>query len=121
MSDIDNSILNTVKRGLMGVTDNYEAFDEIIILHINTVFSVLEQVGVGPEGGYSISGEEETWADYLGANEQMLELVKNFMLNRVKLAFDPPSSSFVLSSLEKQTEELIWRIKVKMDTINATT
>lgn len=117
MSDI--SILNSVKKGLMGVTENYEAFDDILLMHINSTFSILEQIGVGPDGGYSIEGEDETWGDYLGENETMLELVKNFMINKVKLSFDPPSSSFVLTSLEKQTSELEWRIRVKMDSINA--
>lgn len=117
---MSESILTSVKKALMGVTEDYKAFDDQLILHINGVFSTLNQLGVGPKNGYIISSDEETWSDYLGENENLLAFVKPYMVNKVKLAFDPPSSSFVLNSLEKQTEELTWRIRVMVDSINNT-
>jgi hypothetical protein len=115
---MSESILTSVKKALTGVTEDYEAFDDQLMLYINGTFSILNQLGVGPDKGYQISTGEETWADYLGENETMLALVKPFVVNSVKLAFDPPSSSFVLSSLERQNEVLTWRIRVMIDTIN---
>ena len=115
---MSESILLSVKKALTGVTEDYEAFDDQLILHINGTFATLNQLGVGPDNGYMIASDEETWSDYLGENETLLAFVKPYMVNKVKLAFDPPSSSFVLSSLEKQNEELTWRIRVMVDTIN---
>lgn len=114
---MSESILTSVKKALMGAPEEYTAFDDQIILHINGTFATLNQLGVGPEEGYMISSEEETWSDYLGENETLLAFVKPYMVDKVKLAFDPPSSSFVLSSLEKQVDELTWRIRVMVDTI----
>lgn len=114
---MDESILTSVKMALMGVTEDYTAFDPQIILNINSVFPTLHQLGVGPEEGFSISDASSKWSDFLGENETLLQFVKLFIVNKVKLSFDPPSSSFVLSALETQTKELEWRIAVMVDHI----
>jgi len=114
---MDESILTSVKMALMGVTEDYTAFDPQIILNINSVFPTLQQLGVGPEEGFSIADSSSKWSDYLGENETLLQSVKLFVVNKVKLSFDPPSSSFVLSALETQTKELEWRIAVMVDHI----
>lgn len=113
---MENSILTSVKKSLMGVTEDDTAFDDQILLHINNVFPTLHQLGVGPTEGFSISGKEETWDDFV-TDKLLQNFVKGYVVNKVKLAFDPPASSFVLSSLEKQTEELTWRINVRVDEI----
>lgn len=112
---MEESILTSVKMALMGVTEDYTAFDPQIILNINSVFTTLWQLGVGPGNGFSINDATTKWSDYLSDNEELLQFVKLFVVNRVKLSFDPPSSSFVLSALETQTKELEWRISIMVD------
>ena len=112
-----DSILTSVKK-LLGIAEEYKQFDPDIIMFINSAFSVLTQLGVGSEDGYSIISDEETWDDYLSANEieaGQLEMVKTYVYLKTRVAFDPPSSSFVLDAFNKQVSELEWRINVAVD------
>ena len=112
-----NGILVSVKK-LLGISDEYKQFDQDIIMFINSAFSVLTQLGVGSEEGYSITGNDETWDDYLAYNEidsGKLEMVKTYVYLKTRVAFDPPSSSFVLDAFNKQISELEWRINVVVD------
>lgn len=111
------SILTSIKK-LLGITEEYKQFDPDIIMFINSAFSVLTQLGVGSEDGYSIKSDEETWDDYLAYNELeagQLEMVKTYVYLKVRVSFDPPSSSFVLDVFNKQISELEWRINVVVD------
>lgn len=103
-----DSILTSVKKSL-GIDSSYTHFDTDIILSINTVLSILSQLGVGPEQGYSITSDIEKWSDFLGARKD-LESVKTFVYMKVKLIFDPPSNSFLIDSINKILSELEWRI-----------
>lgn len=108
------SILTTIKKAL-GIDEAVTAFDSDIIMHINSVFMTLDQLGVGPvEGGFYITDDTVLWTDFLGESRQ-LEAVKSYMLFKVRLMFDPPSSSFVVSSMERQIEQLEWRLNVQVD------
>ena len=109
-----DSILQTL-RAMLGpsVSDAYTAFDTELIAHINTVLMILYQVGIGQKG-FRITGETETWGDFLGTATN-LEAVKSFVYLRVKMLFDPPSSSFVLESMKTSAEELLWRLNVEVD------
>ncbi len=112
-----DSILTSIKK-LLGITEEYKQFDPDVIMFINSAFSVLTQLGVGSEDGYSIKSDEETWDDYLLANEiesGQLEMVKTYVYLKTRVAFDPPSSSFVLDAFNKQISELEWRINVVVD------
>lgn len=111
------SILTSIKK-LLGITEEYKQFDPDIIMFINSAFSVLTQLGVGSEDGYAIKSDEETWDDYLAYNEleaSQLEMVKTYIYLKVRVSFDPPSSSFVLDAFNKQISELEWRINVVVD------
>ena len=107
------SILTSIKK-LLGITEDYEHFDADIIMHINSVFMILNQLGVGPEKGFSISDETATWNDYLldGSN---LEAVKSYIHLKVKLLFDPPLSSSVMESMQHMISELEWRLNVQAE------
>lgn len=107
------SILTSIKK-LLGITEDYEHFDADIIMHINSVFMILNQLGVGPKDGFSISDETATWNDYLpdGTN---LEAVKSYMHLKVKLLFDPPLSSSVMESMQHMISELEWRLNVQAE------
>ena len=116
MADIlDDSILKTMRK-MIGPSEDYEYFDPDLIIHINTVFSILCQMGLGNDTGtFKITGEDETWSDFLGDNHDNLEMVKSYMYFKMKLMFDPPQSSFVLKSYEDQARELEWRIWAAVD------
>ena len=108
------SILTSVKK-MLGITEEYEHFDPELIIHINSALSVLTQLGVGPEEGYSISGEEDEWTSFIGEGVLLLEMVKTYVFLKVKLAFDPPASSAIKESYERQIAEYEWRINVAVD------
>lgn len=110
------SILNSIKK-LLGIAEDYDHFDSDIIMHINSVFATLTQLGVGPEDGFSINDESEKWEDFL-PEERMLHSVKSYMFMKVKLMFDPPLSSAVIECTKEQIKELEWRLQVAVDSAN---
>lgn len=110
--DYVNSILNSVKKAL-GIVQ-YEFFDPDLIVHINSVFADLNQIGVGPEEGFSISDKTTLWSSFT-SNDLLLQNVKSYMFLRVKLLFDPPASATVLNSYEKQINEFVYRMYVYTD------
>ena len=109
-----DSILGSIKK-LLGIPDEQKNFDNDIIMHINSVFMILNQLGVGPSEGYSISDDYGLWSDFI-PDGQNLELVKSYVYMKVKLLFDPPLSSSVLSSMERTINEFEWRLNVKAET-----
>ena len=105
-----DSILDSVKKAL-GLAPDYEAFDADVIMHINSAFSTLTQLGVGPVGGFAIDDATRTWVNFLGDKPEA-SFVKTYVYLKVRLAFDPPTTGFVITSLEKQITELEWRINI---------
>lgn len=108
-----NSILTSIKK-LLGITEEYEHFDQDLIMHINSVFMILNQLGVGPEEGFSITGKSETWDEFTEDNLS-IESVKSYIYLKVKLLFDPPTSSAVIESINRMISELEWRLNVSAD------
>lgn len=108
-----DSILQSTKK-LVGMTPDYDAFDIDIITHINTAFSTLYQAGVGPLEGFFIEDADATWAQFIG-NKMHINDVKTYVYMRVRMIFDPPTSSFGLDNFQKQMDELIWRLNVADD------
>jgi hypothetical protein len=113
---IQNSILLLTKKKI-GISPDDHAFDEDIITDINAVIFSLNLIGIGEEG-FSISDASATWTDLLGENVKIYEAVKTFIYLKVKLMFDPPSSSFVVSALEKQISEIEWKLNFKYESKN---
>lgn len=102
------SILTSIKK-LIG-TDEYDMnFDIDIIMHINSVFAILTQLGIGPSDGFCIFDEQAKWSDFLSSNKK-LNFVKSYMHIRVKLLFDPPLNASLIESMNKIANELEWRI-----------
>ena len=108
-----DSILTSIKS-LLGIAEEYEQFDRQIIMHINTVFAILSQLGVGPEKPFSILDKSATWSDF-ETNGHSIESIKTDIYLRVKAYFDPPANSFTMEALEKQAKELEWRLMVEVD------
>lgn len=111
-----DEILTSIKK-LLGIVEEYTQFDDDIIMHINTTFMTLQQIGVGPSNGYLITKDgHETWTDYLGDDLSNLQAVKSYIYLNVKLLFDPPTTaSYVLESIKEQIKELTWRLNVQVD------
>lgn len=107
-----DSILISTKK-LLGITEEYKHFDADIITHINTAFFVLNQLGVGPEKPYKISSDEEVWSDFITDGD--VEMVKTYVFEYVKRAFDPPSNSSHLNALKEDMKEMEWRMNVAVD------
>ena len=106
-----NSILQSVKKSL-GLAPDYGVFDQDIIMCINSAFSTLAQLGVGPEKGYYIEDEKSLWTDFLH-NDARLSNVKSYVLLRTRLLFDPPSTSFGITAIKDQITELEWTHSLK--------
>lgn len=109
-----DSILTDIKKRL-GLGEEYTPFDPDVIMDINAAFMTLRQLGVGADKGFSISGYEETWGQYLDGLRVDLEAVKMFIALKVRLSFDPPSSSFVIDSIQRQLDELEWRLNIQVE------
>jgi hypothetical protein len=110
-----DSILTSVKK-LLGIAEEYTHFDSDIIMHINTVFSSLTQMGVGPAEGFAIVDEYAIWDEFTSENTS-LAAVKTYMYLKVRLLFDPPQNSSVMSSMERQASELEWRLNLTGETL----
>lgn len=106
-----DSILTTIKK-LLGLPEDQTHFDPDLITYINTVFSILNQLGIGPVEGFTISDSSATWHDFLG-DDVHLEMVKTYMIMRVKVMFDTPSSS-VLEATNRLIEETEFRMMAVM-------
>ena len=107
------SILTSIKK-LLGMTEDYTAYDDQIIIHVNSVFMILTQLGIGPEDGFTIKDKEAIWNDFVTCDTK-LELVKSYVYLKVKLLFDPPSNSSVIESINRQINEFEWRLNVKAE------
>lgn len=110
---LDESIFNSIKS-LLGPDASYDVFDQDILIHINTALSVLTQLGVGPVEGLIVSGPEQTWREFIG-DDKTLQMVKTYIYMKVKMAFDPPANSSVLSAYQEVCKEYEWRLNVEVD------
>jgi len=108
-----DSILNTIKK-LLGIDASYHPFDTDIIIHINTYLGVLNDLGVGVLG-FTITGPNETWSEFLSGSAAPVNEARTYVYLRVRMAFDPPTSGIVTNAIEKQIEELGWRLRIKVE------
>lgn len=107
------SILTSIKK-VLGIYEEDISFDMDIIMHINTVFMILRQMGIGPSEGYSITGSYDTWNDYL-EDTSLIESVKTYVALRVRQIFDPPASSAIMEAMNRTISELEWRLNAQVD------
>lgn len=108
---METSILKSTKK-ILGIEATYTAFDLDVITHINSAFSTLTQLGIGPINGFMIEDDTATWGDFLGTSDLQLNNVKTYVYLKVRLVFDPPQTSFHLQAIKEQIQELEWRINV---------
>lgn len=107
------SILTTIKK-LLGIPKEFTQFDLDIIIQINSAFSILRQLGVGPESGFRIEDDSDCWEDFIH-DDETIEMFKTYIFQRVRLTFDPPSTSFAIDAIKESIKEIEWRLCSEMD------
>lgn len=107
---MSDSILTSTKK-VLGIEEEYTAFDVDILMHINSVFSTLAQLGIGPAEGFAISDKGATWSSFFGEDPR-LNSIKTYIYLRVRMLFDPPGTSYLINAMESQKNELEWRLNV---------
>jgi hypothetical protein len=107
---METSILDSIKK-ILGLAPDYTVFDLDIILHINSVLTTLTQLGIGPGEGFMIEDNSATWDQFI-ADDLELNSVKTYVFLRVKMLFDPPQTSYLISAANDQIKELEWRLNV---------
>jgi hypothetical protein len=113
---METSILISTKK-ILGLDQSYTAFDQDVLTHINTAFSTLNQLGVGPVQGFFIEDETPTWDDFLDMVDDVMlhNMVKTYVYLRVRLLFNPPQTSYLIEALNQQLKEFEWRLNVERE------
>lgn len=110
---MEQSILTSTKK-ILGIAADYTVFDLDIITHINSAFSTLTQLGVGPAEGFMIEDADAEWEDFI-VDDMQYNSVKSYVYLKVRQLFDPPSTSYLIGAVEKQIQELEWRLNVRRE------
>ena len=115
---MQDSILMTIRKLVCG-NPYADHFDTDLLIHINACFSILNQLGVGPENGFVVTDETQSWSSYV-ADNRTLNMVKTYVTLKVKKIFDPPLTSSVLEAMDKEISQLEWRLNVAVDPVKST-
>lgn len=115
MDQITDSIVLSIKK-MLGLDENYTPFDTDVIIHINSAFMTLCQMGIGPKEGFEVTDSSQKWTDFL-TNRVMLGGVKTWVYLQVKMLFDPPANSFVMDAYKTQAEQILWRLNVQAESV----
>lgn len=105
----NDSILNGIKRLLGGISADYTVFDSEVIDYINNVISTLSDLGVSQADTFCVNDDSDEWSDFI-EDRKLLGFVKIYISQKVKLNFDPPSSSIAVDAIQKSIAENEWRI-----------
>ena len=112
---MEESILTSIKK-LLGIAESYKQFDTDIVIHINSVFAILSQLGLGPDEGFEIEDSTATWSDYIDSDDmKLLSSIKTYIYLKVRSYFDPPTSGTAMDAISQQVKELEWRLNVAVD------
>jgi hypothetical protein len=112
----EESILDSIKQ-LIGIQEDDTSFDYDIQVAINSIFSVITQLGIGPETGFMITGNKETWSDFMADNDPRFQSLKSYVYMRVKMLFDPPLSASVTEAMSSAIKEMEWRLNVTAENL----
>ena len=116
---MSESILTSTKK-VLGIDEGYTAFDIDIIMHINSVFNTLTDLGIGPAEGFMITDKTAEWGDFIGSDVN-LNSVKTYTFLSVRLIFDPPQTSHAMGAMKEQIKEHEWRLNVRREGASWTT
>lgn len=106
---MSESILTSIKK-LLGLAEEYDAFDADILMHINSVIMILRQMGVGPDAGFVVENNTATWTDYLGNNVTQFSSIKSYIFLKVRQLFDPATNGAVTEATNNLIKELEYRL-----------
>ena|ERR1044071_852145 len=109
---MEESILTSTKK-ILGLSPEYTAFDVDIITHINSVFDILAQMGIGPANGLVIEDDQSEWSQF-GQGPGM-NMVRSYVYLKVRMLFDPPPTSFAINAMEEQIREYEWRLNTNRE------
>lgn len=115
---LTKSILNSTKK-MLGLAEDYDAFDMDVVTHINSAFSELSQLGVGPSPGFMIEDDSTEWAAFTSGDPN-LSMVPSYIYFKVRLAFDPPQTSFGINAIQEEIKKLEWRLNAYRETTHWT-
>jgi hypothetical protein len=115
---VENSILLSVKK-ILGLPEDYTAFDFDVITHINSVFVTLNDLGIGPDNGFMIEDDVPTWSEFVGEDPRQ-NSVRTYVSLRVRMLFDPPTTSYLINAMNEQIKELEWRLNTRREESNWT-
>lgn len=107
---MEESILKSTKQ-ILGLAADYTVFDLDVITHINAAFSIINQLGVGPEDPFFITDDTSLWTEFDAPPDQ-LNLIKTYVYLKVRLLFDPPGTSFLIQAANDQLKEYEWRLNI---------
>lgn len=107
------SILTDTKMNL-GIAEDNVDFDDVIVGHINTTFSILQQLGVGPEDGFMVEDDSDEWFDFIG-EDNAWNMIRSYIFLKVKSLFDPANTSFNLTAMKEEIQQLEWRISTERE------
>ena len=107
------SILTSVKQ-MLGIQEDYTHFDPDIIMHINSAFNILQQLGVGPKEGFLITDKSQSWGDF-ETDSRRIQMMKTYVYMKVRIGFDPPATSTIMEAFKEQIREMEWRLNVAVD------
>ena len=107
----EESILKSIRK-LIGPEDDYTHFDPDLVIHINAAINRLYQLGIESAAGFRVTSVEDTWADLFGSDADVIDMCKTFVYYKVKMGFDPPSSSIAANAIEKEIDKQEWLIQV---------
>lgn len=110
---MEQSILKSVKK-ILNVDPLDTTFDLDILTHINTAFSTLSELGIGPVLGFEVLDDTKLWGAYIGPDPK-LNQIKTYVCLKTRMAFDPPTTSYLIGAFEKQIQELEWRINTNRE------
>lgn len=111
---MEQSILNSVKK-IVGVGASDTAFDHDLVTFINSAFSALLQLGVGPGSGFFIEDADAEWDDFIDPDDKNASLVRTYVCMRARMAFDPPTTSYLIGALNEQIKEFEWRLSTNRE------
>lgn len=114
---LDESILTSIKQ-MLGITEEAKHFDNELISNINATFMSLNQIGVGSDDGFHITGYDETWSQFVD-DIRLADPARQYIAMKVRLIFDPPGSSIAADAFNQRIAEVEWRLNVLAEKLAA--
>lgn len=109
-------IIDTIKK-MLGLSEDYSAFDTEILFFINSAIMDLSQLGVCSSNFQITENGNETWDDLLSeySDNGLLNSAQEYIYLRTRLSFDPPNSGYVTNALKDRLTEATWRLRVQVE------